>query len=107
MKPTPSHPKKRTTMFPAEISIIIASRKIRRCLENAPILGSCSIYQVENSRIDQVTSRAMGKKMIWYISNLKVMFSVVRPRLTHSQSDTVFIPSLEPWYIKATSGTKE
>lgn len=96
INPTPSHPRKRTTIFPAEMSIIIANKKIRRCLENAPIFGSCSIYQVENSRIDQVTNRAIGKKITWYMSNLKVIFSVVTPMLIHSQSDIVFVSSLEP-----------
>lgn len=62
--PTPSQPKKRTIKFPAEVRIIIAKRKIRRCLENESIFGSLAMYQEENSRIHHDTNKAIVKKMI-------------------------------------------
>lgn len=42
----------------------MATRKRRRNLKNRFILGSVCMYQEANSRIDQVTYRAMGVKMM-------------------------------------------
>lgn len=43
---------------------IIAMRKTRRYLKNRFIKGSACIYQDANSRIDHVTYRAIGVKII-------------------------------------------
>lgn len=55
MIPTPSHPINSWKKLFAVTKIIIAMRKIRRYLKNRFLLGSACIYQVENSKIDQVT----------------------------------------------------
>lgn len=64
MIPTPSHPMNSWNMLFAVTRITIAIRKIRRYLKKRFIHGSECIYQPANSRIDQVTYRAMGIKMI-------------------------------------------
>lgn len=44
--------------------MIIAIRKISRYLKKRSINGSACMYQDANSRMDQVTYRATGVKMI-------------------------------------------
>ena len=51
-------------MLFAVTRIIMAIRKISRYLKNRFIKGSACMYQDANSRIDQVTYRAIGVKMI-------------------------------------------
>lgn len=51
-------------MLFAVTRIIMAMRKIRRYLKKRLMLGSACIYQDANSRIDQVTYRAIGVKII-------------------------------------------
>lgn len=53
--PTPSQPMKSWKRLLAETRISIATRKVRRYLKNRLIRGSECIYQVANSKIDQVT----------------------------------------------------
>lgn len=48
----------------AVTSTTMAMRKIRRYLKNRFMYGSACMYQDANSRIDQVTYKAMGVKMI-------------------------------------------
>ena len=62
--PTPSQPMKIWNMLFAVTRIIMAIRKISRYLKNRFIKGSACMYQDANSRIDQVTYRAIGVKMI-------------------------------------------
>lgn len=62
--PTPSQPMKIWNILFAVTRIIIAMRKIRRYLKNRFIKGSACMYQDANSRMDQVTYRAMGVKII-------------------------------------------
>jgi len=62
--PTPSHPIKNWNILFAETRITIATRKIRRNLKKRFISGSACIYQEANSRIDHVTKRAIGMKII-------------------------------------------
>lgn len=50
-------------------------RKVKRYLKNRLMKGSVCMYQDVNSRIDHVTYRATGVKMMEYISNLKLMFT--------------------------------
>lgn len=52
--------------------MIIVIRKISRYFMNLFSWGSECIYQNENSRIDQVTNRATGMKIIEKKSNLKL-----------------------------------
>ena len=51
-------------MLLAVTRMIIAIRKTRRYLKKRFMKGSACMYQDANSRIDQVTYRAMGVKMI-------------------------------------------
>lgn len=44
--------------------MIIAIRNTSRYLKNRFMLGSACIYQAANSRIDQVTNKATGVKII-------------------------------------------
>lgn len=62
--PTPSHPIKSWNMLFAVTRIIIAIRKVRRYLKNRSMQGSECMYHDANSRMDQVTYRATGIKMI-------------------------------------------
>lgn len=64
MIPTPSHPMKSWNMLLAVTKIIIAIRKTRRYLKNRFIWGSACMYHEANSKIDHVTYRAIGVKMI-------------------------------------------
>lgn len=62
--PTPSHPIKSWNMLFAVTRTIMAMRKMRRYLKNRFMYGSACMYQDANSKIDQVTYRAMGVKII-------------------------------------------
>lgn len=64
MIPTPSHPINSWNMLLAVTRMIIAIRKISKYLKNRFMLGSACIYQEANSKMDQVTYRATGVKMI-------------------------------------------
>ena len=62
--PTPSQPIKIWNMLFADTRMTMAIKKIRRNLKNRFIWGSACMYHEANSRIDQVTYRAMGVKII-------------------------------------------
>ena len=62
--PTPSHPIKSWNILFAVTRMIIAIRKTKRYLKNRFIKGSACMYQDANSRMDQVTYRAIGVKII-------------------------------------------
>lgn len=62
--PTPSQPIKSWNILFAVTSVIMAIRKIRRYLKNRFMYGSACMYQDANSRIDHVTYKAMGVKMV-------------------------------------------
>ena len=64
MIPTPSHPMKSWNILLAVTRMIIAIRKIKRYLKNRFMYGSECMYHDANSRIDQVTYRAIGVKMM-------------------------------------------
>lgn len=64
MMPTPSQPIKIWNILLAETRVIMAMRKIRRYLKKRFIWGSACMYHDANSRIDHVTYRAMGVKII-------------------------------------------
>ena len=64
MMPTPSQPIKNWNILFADTRATIAIRKMRRNLKKRFICGSACIYQDANSRIDHVTYRAMGVKII-------------------------------------------
>ena len=61
--PTPSQPIKSWNMLFAVVRIIIARRKVKRYLKKVSFKGSACIYHEANSRIDQVTKSATGKKV--------------------------------------------
>lgn len=63
MIPTPSHPMKSWNMLLAVTRTIMAMRKMRRYLKNRFMYGSECMYQDANSRMDQVTYKAMGVKI--------------------------------------------
>lgn len=63
MIPTPSHPTKNWKMLLAVTRVSIAIKKMSRYLKNWLMCGSWAIYQLENSRIDHVTKRAIGTKI--------------------------------------------
>lgn len=73
----------------AVTKIIIAIKKVKRYLKNRLIKGSVCIYQEVNSRIDQVTYRATGVKIIEYMSNLKLMFTSKVRVFIHVQLVTI------------------
>ena len=64
MIPTPSQPIKIWNMLFADTRTTIAMRKISRNLKNRFIWGSACMYHEANSRMDHVTYRAIGVKMI-------------------------------------------
>jgi len=64
MIPTPSQPINSWNMLFAVTRISMAMRKISRYLKKRFMYGSECMYQLANSRMDQVTYRAIGTKMI-------------------------------------------
>lgn len=62
--PTPSHPMNSWNILFAVTRMTIAIRKTSRYLKKRFIYGSECMYQLANSKIDQVTYRAMGTKMM-------------------------------------------
>ena len=64
MIPTPSQPINSWNMLFAVTRTSMAMRKISRYLKKRFMYGSECMYQLANSRIDQVTYRAIGTKMI-------------------------------------------
>lgn len=62
--PTPSQPIKSWNKLLAETRIIMVIRNRRRYLKKRLMLGSECMYHKANSRMDHVTYRAMGIKMI-------------------------------------------
>ena len=90
-------------MLLAVTRIIIEIRNSRRYLKKRFILGSECIYQRANSRMDQVTYRATGVKMIEYKSNLKLMLMSNGPMFIQFQ--LVVIDS-KPWSRKINKGIK-
>lgn len=61
--PTPSQPMNSWNRLLAVTRIIIVIRKVSRYLKNRLMLGSISMYQIENSIIDHVTNSATGMKI--------------------------------------------
>lgn len=57
-------------MLLAETRIIIASKNVRRYLKKRLMSWSECMYHVANSRIDQVTNRAIGENSTEYWSIL-------------------------------------
>lgn len=62
--PTPSQPINNWKRLFAVTRVIIMIKKISRYLKNRFMWGSELMYQAANSRMDQVTYRAIGVKMI-------------------------------------------
>lgn len=81
-------------MLLAVTKIIIEIRKRRRYLKKRFMFGSECMYQRANSRIDQVTYRAIGVKMIEYMSNLKLMLMSKGPMLIQFQ---LVVTDSKPW----------
>lgn len=51
----------------------MASRNSRRYLKKRLMYGSDAMYQDANSKIDQVTNRAIGENVVAYVSSIKLM----------------------------------
>lgn len=81
----------------------MAIRKIKRYLKKRSICGSDPIYQIANSKIDQVTNKATGMKKIEYKSNLKL--KLISKRLIFIHWILVIIDSV-PWSKKISRGIK-
>lgn len=94
MIPTPSQPMNNWNMLLAVTKMIMEIRNRSKYLKKRLMFGSECIYQRANSRIDQVTYRAIGVKIIEYISNLKLMLMSNGPILIQFQ--LVVIDS-RPW----------
>lgn len=90
-------------MLLAVTRVIIATKNISRYLKNRFMFGSACIYHRANSRIDHVTYRATGIKIIEYWSNLKLMFKSNAIVFAHCQF--VEITSI-PWFRKIQSGIR-
>lgn len=60
-------------MLLAVTSVSMASRKRRRYLKNRLMLGSEAMYHDANSIIDQVTNRAIGRNVVEYVSNIRLI----------------------------------
>ena len=78
--PTPSHPVSSCIKLPAVAKVSMEIRKISRCFWNF-FVNSLVIYQVENSMIDQVTNRAVGKNNVEYLLIIRVIVIFVIPVL--------------------------
>lgn len=73
MMPTPSHPTNSCSMLLAVVRMVIAIRNMSRYFENRGRSGSEAIYQLVNSRIDQVISRATGMNSSVNRSNVRLI----------------------------------
>ena len=73
MIPTPSHPTNSSSKLFAVVSVIIESKKIIKYLVNCSKLISADIYQFVNSRIAHEINRAVGRNIIEYWSNSKLI----------------------------------
>lgn len=51
----------------------MASRKRRRYLKNRLMLGSEAMYHDANSIIDHVTNSAIGRNVVEYVSNIRLI----------------------------------
>ena len=80
MIPTPSQPVSSCIKLPAVVKVSMEIRKISKCFWNF-IVKSLVIYQVENSMIDQVTNRAVGKNNVEYLLIIRVIVIFVVPVL--------------------------
>lgn len=78
--PTPSHPTRSCIKLPAVARVSMEIRKISRCFWNF-VVGSLVIYHVENSIIDHVTNRAVGKNSVEYLLIMSVIVIFVMPVL--------------------------
>ena len=78
--PTPSQPVSSCIKLPAVARVSMEIRKISKCFWNF-FVGSLVIYQVENSMIDQVTNRAVGKNSVEYLLIMRVIVMFVIPVL--------------------------
>ena len=103
MIPTPSHPINNWNKLFADTRIIMVKRKIVRYLKNREMLGSECIYHRENSKIAQVTNRAIGIKIIEKKSILKLIEKL--NEWIENQCQLVMIDSW-PLYKKVISGNK-
>ena len=72
MMPTPSQPMNSWNMLFAVTRMIMETRKISKYLKNRLTSGSVFIYQEANSKIDQVTNKAIGVKVREYWSKIKL-----------------------------------
>lgn len=101
--PTPSHPINNWNILLAVTKIIMEIRKSSKYLKNRLIFGSECMYHRANSKMDQVTYRATGVKVIEYRSNLKLILMSKGPIFIQFQ--LVKIDS-RPWSRKIDNGTK-
>lgn len=62
--PTPSQPINNWSRLLAVTRINIVDKKMSRYLKNLWIFGSELMYHIENSKIDQVTNKAVGRNRI-------------------------------------------
>lgn len=83
--------------------MIIEIRNSRRYLKKRLMLGSECMYHRANSRIDQVTYKATGVKMIEYRSNLKLMLMSNGPIFIQFQLVTI---DSKPWSRKINKGIR-
>lgn len=98
MIPTPSHPIKSWYMLFAVMIINIVIRNISKYLINLLLYGSVVMYQVENSTMDQVINRAIGRNSRDVVSRMieMLIFSVgvVISGISDSVSSLLFISGL-------------
>lgn len=79
----------------AVTSISIATRNRRRKFAKRLIKGSEAIYHDVNSKIDQVTYRAIGKKIIAYMSSLKLRVKEMYEKSAQGHENVrAFVPVL-------------
>lgn len=73
MIPTPSQPTRNWNMLFDVMRIIMENKKIIKYLKKRLMFGSEFIYHIENSRMDQDTKRAIGVKIIAYLSIVRLI----------------------------------
>lgn len=83
MIPTPSQPINSWKRLLAEVKIIIVIRNTIRYFMNRFRRGSECMYHVEYSRIDQVTYKATGKKIMQKKSNFRLIETLIVLTMVH------------------------
>lgn len=99
--PTPSQPTKSWIMLLAVVKVIIAIKNSKRYFAKVSCWGSVAMYHLVNSKIDPVISRAIGRNIVAYWSNMKLICKLFR--LFHVRW---VVTASRPAFVKISRGAR-